>query len=136
MPIYEYRCSQCGHELETLQRLSEAPLVNCPACGKDTLKKLVSAAGFQLKGSGWYATDFRNNGGGGKKPDAAADAKSDGGEGKAAEPAGDKQAGEKKGSDKPSGDKGDSTSTPAGQAPAAKPAAGPAAPSTGGAAAG
>jgi putative FmdB family regulatory protein len=79
MPIYEYRCSQCGHELEALQRLSEAPLVNCPACGKDALTKLVSAAGFQLKGSGWYATDFRGSGSG-KKKDAdkpAAEAKAD-----------------------------------------------------------
>jgi putative FmdB family regulatory protein len=59
MPIYEYRCTQCEHKLETLQRLSEAPLVTCPECGKDALQKLVSAAGFQLKGSGWYVTDFR-----------------------------------------------------------------------------
>ena len=136
MPIYAYKCERCGHAADVLQKISDAPLTECPECGASAFKKQLTAAGFQLKGSGWYATDFRNNGGGGKKPDAAADAKSDGGEGKAAEPAGDKQAGEKKGSDKPSGDKGDSTSTPAGQAPAAKPAAGPAAPSTGGAAAG
>ena len=58
MPIYEYRCAACGHELEMLQKLSEAPLVDCPACGKGALTKLVSAAGFQLKGSGWYATDY------------------------------------------------------------------------------
>jgi putative FmdB family regulatory protein len=70
MPIYEYRCNECGRQTEALQRLSEAPLVNCPSCGKPALQKLVSAAGFQLKGSGWYATDFRN-GGGGKKPDKA-----------------------------------------------------------------
>jgi putative FmdB family regulatory protein len=62
MPIYEYRCSACGHKLESLQRLSDAPLVTCPACGKEALTKLVSAAGFQLKGSGWYATDFKNSG--------------------------------------------------------------------------
>ncbi len=62
MPIYEYRCNACGHKLESLQRLSDAPLVACPACGKDALTKLVSAAGFQLKGSGWYATDFKNSG--------------------------------------------------------------------------
>ena len=60
MPIYEYRCSDCGHELEALQKLSEPRLVNCPACHADTLVKKVSAAGFQLKGSGWYVTDFRN----------------------------------------------------------------------------
>ena len=63
MPIYEYRCSACGHELESLQKFSDAPLVTCPACGKDALTKLVSAAGFQLKGSGWYATDFKGSGG-------------------------------------------------------------------------
>jgi len=70
MPIYEYRCSACGHELESLQKLSEAPLLKCPACAKDTLTKLVSAAGFQLKGSGWYATDFK---GSGSKPAAKKD---------------------------------------------------------------
>jgi len=62
MPIYEYRCNACGHKLESLQRLSDAPLVTCPACGKDALAKQLSAAGFQLKGSGWYATDFKNSG--------------------------------------------------------------------------
>jgi putative FmdB family regulatory protein len=68
MPIYEYRCSTCGHEKEVLQKMSDAPLSRCPACGKDSFTKLISAAGFQLKGSGWYATDFK----GGSKP---ADAK-------------------------------------------------------------
>ncbi|HEY5309840.1 MAG TPA: zinc ribbon domain-containing protein, partial [Casimicrobiaceae bacterium] len=68
MPIYEYKCSACSHELESLQKFSDAPLVKCPACGKDTLTKLVSAAGFQLKGSGWYQTDFRSSG---AKPAAA-----------------------------------------------------------------
>ena len=62
MPIYEYRCSACGHELEALQKLSEAPLAVCPSCGQSELRKQVSAAGFQLKGSGWYVTDFRNSG--------------------------------------------------------------------------
>lgn len=62
MPIYEYRCAACGHELEALQKLSEAPLTDCPACHKAELRKLVSAAGFQLKGSGWYVTDFRHSG--------------------------------------------------------------------------
>ena len=62
MPIYEYRCAACGHELEALQKLSDAPLTQCPSCYKPELKKLLSAAGFQLKGSGWYATDFRNSG--------------------------------------------------------------------------
>ena len=60
MPIYEYRCGACGHQQEFLQRLSDAPLKDCPECGKPELSKLVSAAGFQLKGTGWYATDFKN----------------------------------------------------------------------------
>ena len=70
MPIYEYRCSACGHELEALQKLSEAPLTDCPECHKATLTKLMSAAGFQLKGSGWYATDFKSSG---AKPAAKSD---------------------------------------------------------------
>ena len=60
MPIYEYRCGACGHQQEFLQRLSDAPLTKCPECGKPALSKLVTAAGFQLKGTGWYATDFKN----------------------------------------------------------------------------
>lgn len=59
MPIYEYRCEDCGHELEALQKVSDAPLTDCPACGRPALKKLISAAGFRLKGSGWYETDFK-----------------------------------------------------------------------------
>ena len=59
MPIYEYRCAECGHEHEALQKVSEPPLTVCPACGKPALQKQLSAAGFQLKGSGWYATDFK-----------------------------------------------------------------------------
>jgi putative FmdB family regulatory protein len=62
MPIYEYRCSACGNELEALQKLSDPPLTQCPACHADALVKLVTAAGFQLKGSGWYATDFKGSG--------------------------------------------------------------------------
>jgi putative FmdB family regulatory protein len=76
MPIYEYTCSACGHELEVLQKLSDPKLVTCPACHRDTLAKKVSAAGFQLKGSGWYVTDFRN---GGKAAPKAGDAKDKGG---------------------------------------------------------
>jgi putative FmdB family regulatory protein len=60
MPIYEYRCSACGHQEEFLQRVSEPPLTKCPVCRKPKFNKLLSAAGFQLKGSGWYATDFKN----------------------------------------------------------------------------
>jgi putative FmdB family regulatory protein len=77
MPIYEYRCGACGHELEVLQKLSEAPLTECPSCGQSRLSKLISAAGFQLKGTGWYATDFKNSG----KPKSAG---KKGGNGKAA----------------------------------------------------
>jgi putative FmdB family regulatory protein len=60
MPIYEYRCSACGHQLEALQKMAEAPLRKCPECGKSQLKRLVSAPQFRLKGSGWYETDFKN----------------------------------------------------------------------------
>jgi putative FmdB family regulatory protein len=90
MPIYEYRCAECGFQEEYLQKISEPQLTVCPSCGKPKFEKLLSAAGFQLKGSGWYATDFK----GGAKPakdkaeakaepkgeakaDAKADAKSD-----------------------------------------------------------
>lgn len=67
MPIYEYQCGQCGHRLESFEKMTDAPLTECPVCGKPALQKLISAAGFQLKGTGWYATDFRNKG----KPTAA-----------------------------------------------------------------
>ena len=59
MPFYEYRCDSCGHELEAMQKMSDAPLTDCPACEKPDLVKLISAAGFQLKGTGWYQTDFK-----------------------------------------------------------------------------
>jgi putative FmdB family regulatory protein len=72
MPIYEYRCSECGFQNEYLQKVSEPPLSVCPSCGKATFQKLLSAAGFQLKGSGWYATDFRNSG---SKPGKSGDSK-------------------------------------------------------------
>jgi putative FmdB family regulatory protein len=72
MPIYEYRCGKCGFQKEFLQRVSDAPLKKCPECGKAALAKLVTAAGFQLKGTGWYATDFK---GGGAKADTKADTK-------------------------------------------------------------
>jgi len=78
MPIYEYRCSACGHQEDHLLKLSDAPLTKCPACGKKKYQKQLTAAGFQLKGSGWYASDFK----GGKKeieakPDAKAETKSE-----------------------------------------------------------
>ena len=68
MPIYEYRCAVCGHQDEHLQKVSDAPLSVCPACGKSEYRKQLSAAGFQLKGTGWYATDFK---GGAKKAAAS-----------------------------------------------------------------
>jgi putative FmdB family regulatory protein len=62
MPIYEYRCSSCGHQQEFLLKVSDAPLTTCTQCGKPSFSKLLSAAGFHLKGSGWYATDFKASG--------------------------------------------------------------------------
>jgi len=62
MPIYAYRCEACGFAKDVLQKISDAQLTECPSCGKSTFKKQVTAAGFQLKGTGWYATDFRGSG--------------------------------------------------------------------------
>ena len=62
MPIYAYRCASCGHSRDVLQKISDPVLTTCPVCGVDQFQKQVTAAGFQLKGSGWYATDFRNGG--------------------------------------------------------------------------
>jgi putative FmdB family regulatory protein len=105
MPIYAYRCSACGHAQDVLQKLSDPVLTTCPSCGQETYAKQVTAAGFQLKGSGWYVTDFRN-GNTGAKPDAKADAKPD--------------TSAADGAAKPAAD------TPAPAAPAAAPAASPA----------
>ncbi len=69
MPIYEYRCESCGKELEKIQKFSDPPLINCPECNKPSLKKLVSASSFRLKGTGWYETDFKTK----KKPDVSDD---------------------------------------------------------------
>ena len=79
MPIYEYRCEACGHQEEFLQKVSEPPLTQCPVCHKNTFSKLLSAAGFHLKGSGWYATDFKTKSAkpAEKKADAKPDAKTD-----------------------------------------------------------
>ncbi|MDP2179345.1 FmdB family zinc ribbon protein [Methylicorpusculum sp.] len=60
MPIYEYQCQSCGHEYEALQKLNSQPLIDCPACNKPQLMKKISAAGFRLKGGGWYETDFKS----------------------------------------------------------------------------
>jgi putative FmdB family regulatory protein len=83
MPIYEYLCQDCGESLEALQKLSDAPLVECPACHKPSLKKKVSAAAFRLKGGGWYETDFKTGnkknlaGGAGAKDTGAASTSGD-----------------------------------------------------------
>ncbi|MGR9072993.1 MAG: FmdB family zinc ribbon protein [Gammaproteobacteria bacterium] len=68
MPIYEYQCQSCGFEQEVMQKMSDEPLIHCPACSEPELKKKISAAGFRLKGGGWYETDFK---GGGKKRNVA-----------------------------------------------------------------
>jgi putative FmdB family regulatory protein len=94
MPIYEYRCGSCGHELEVLQKLSEPPLSDCPECHKPALSKLISPVGFQLKGSGWYATDFKGSG----KPADKGNGKNGEGTGKSAEKSESKsESGESKG---------------------------------------
>ena len=82
MPIYEYQCDKCGHQLDALQKLSEPVLVTCPACQADSLRRLISAPQFRLKGSGWYETDFkkdkrRNLADGADKPGVAANADGD-----------------------------------------------------------
>ena len=73
MPIYEYRCGSCRHEFESIQKMSDDPLLDCPQCGRPELKKLISASGFRLKGGGWYETDFKQN----NRKNVAEDKKSD-----------------------------------------------------------
>jgi putative FmdB family regulatory protein len=70
MPIYEYRCGDCGQQKDYLQKINDAPIDTCPACGSKTFGKALTAAGFQLKGSGWYATDFKGGSGSPKTADA------------------------------------------------------------------
>lgn len=77
MPIYEYTCAACGHEMEALQKISDAPLTQCPACGKPELRKRITAAAFRLKGTGWYETDFKNAGKAAKKKAGDKGGKSD-----------------------------------------------------------
>lgn len=73
MPIYEYECKDCGHQMEAIQKISDAPLSVCPECGKNGLQKQISASGFRLKGGGWYETDFKK----GSKKNLAGDSSSD-----------------------------------------------------------
>ena len=96
MPIYEYQCSECGYQTEVLQKISDEPLKDCPKCGKPTMKKMVSAAAFRLKGGGWYETDFKSgkkknvhDSGDAAKTDKPADKPADKSKGKA----GDKPVG-------------------------------------------
>jgi len=70
MPIYAYRCESCGHAKDVLQKITDPVLSTCPACGAESFKKQITAAGFQLKGSGWYVTDFRGGSGGTSAPAA------------------------------------------------------------------
>ncbi len=78
MPIYAYKCGSCGHAKDVLQKISDDPLTQCPSCGQDTFSKQLTAAGFQLKGSGWYATDFKGGGAAATSAPATAAAPSDG----------------------------------------------------------
>ena len=99
MPIYAYKCESCGHAKDVLQKMSDAPLTDCPACAATTFKKQLTAAGFQLKGSGWYATDFK----GGGKSSAPEGDKSDTAE-SGSGTSGEKKGGESKGNDSKSGE--------------------------------
>ena len=128
MPIYAYRCASCGHAKDVLQKIADAPLTQCPSCGAATFSKQVTAAGFQLKGSGWYATDFKGNGT--KKPDSVPGDKTDVATSEAAKP--DKSDSSKTDTvktDTQSGDSskpaksGDSASAPAGSGPSSPPKA-------------
>ena len=104
MPIYAYKCESCGHAKDVLQKISDAPLTDCPQCGASTFRKQVTAAGFQLKGSGWYVTDFRGGNAAATPPATAAEsAAAKGGESKT--------------------DSGATAATPAAAAPATAPAA-------------
>ena len=112
MPIYAYRCESCGFDKDVLQKMSDAPLTQCPSCGADAFRKQVTAAGFQLKGSGWYVTDFR--GGNGAKSGAATGAKA---AGENASSEGSKPAGE----GAASGSSDASAAVPAASTPASTP---------------
>lgn len=113
MPIYAYRCERCGHSQDFIQKFSDAPLHLCPSCGEDAFRKQLTAPAFQLKGSGWYVTDFRDSGKArAGKPDAKT-ADSAGASGEPAAPAADKPA-----ADKPAAPAESASSAPASTAPA------------------
>jgi putative FmdB family regulatory protein len=101
MPIYEYQCQACHEQLEALQKMADAPLLECPKCGKPALKKKVSAAAFRLKGSGWYETDFKT---GNKKNLVGGSESTGGGDKSAATSSGESKSSESKSSDSKSGD--------------------------------
>ena len=119
MPIYAYRCERCGHAKDVLQKVSDPVLTVCPACGEPAFRKQVTAAGFQLKGSGWYVTDFRGDKPGGKPAEAGADADSKPADGKGA----DTKGSDTKGGDA-AADSGSKTNGPAKAGKASKPEAG------------
>lgn len=97
MPIYEYRCESCGHEEEALQKMSDAPLTDCPACQTGNLKKKMSATAFRLKGGGWYETDFKS----GKRKNIASGDKDSSSGSKATDSAKGTSSNNKKGENKP-----------------------------------
>jgi len=101
MPIYEYQCQDCGHQFEILQRMADDPLTDCPQCEHPALTKLVSRVGFQLKGTGWYETDFKH---GNKKPAKPAEGDGAGASDKKASGDGAKTGGESGGASGSSGD--------------------------------
>ena len=115
MPIYEYQCDSCGHVFDALQKMSDDPLTLCPNCGAETLRKLVSAPNFRLKGAGWYETDFKDK----NQRNLAGDANK-GAEGQASGGTSDGKAADGKPADnKAGGAKSPSTAEkPAGSAPA------------------
>jgi len=145
MPIYAYRCTACGHAQDVLRKISDPPLSVCPACGAATFVKQVTAAGFQLKGSGWYVTDFRDGKKAGKPTEGESAAKEGGDSAAAGAEAktngdaktGETKAGETKAGETKAGDTKSADAKPAGTAaakaaaPAPAPAAAPAAPNKG-----
>lgn len=103
MPIYAYKCESCGHAKDVLQKISDTPLSQCPSCGADAFRKQVTAAGFQLKGSGWYVTDFRGGNTGSAAP---------------ATPAGESAPADAKPADAKAADAKPAAATPASSSPA------------------